>query len=256
VSHVRKYVLIPIVDWPLGKDIICNLSHDKLKQVKINFNKMMKQLEKDLKSWDVSEILDQLRYADQNNATIFSHDDVFHHFKTVTQVFRELGKTELCTIYNYEILEILVQSLDCEEAITTVDRFTKCINDAAICLLDLPQNEYEKLKPSGMKRKLVIKCEREKIKFAEEKIIRRAVYDCFRLSKGSIVFVNIEEGCAALTYKISIRVQQHFLKCKITASEAIPLCKEGITHIIIDDVMELSVKAPSAFSNNVSVLNC
>jgi len=212
---------------------------------------MMRQLEKDLKSLDVSEILDQLRYADQNNATIFSCDDVFNHVRTVMQVLRELGKTELCTIYNYEILEILVQSLDCEEAITTVNRFTKCVNDAAICLLDLPQSEYDQLKLSGTKGKLIIKCEKEKIKFAEETIIRRAVYECFKLSKGSIVLVNIEEGCTALSYKISMRVQQHLIKCKITASEAVPLYNAGITHLVINDEMELSVRTPSAFNNNV-----
>lgn len=198
----------------------------------------MKQLEISLNSCCIKKIRDCLCYADQD---IVLNDDVSW---TVTKVLHKLREMELCTIYNYYTLEILARSLDCNDAIKAVEAFTEYKNAAVLNLLEVPESEYEnlKLKLSNNRRKLVIKCEIEKIKFADETVIRRAMCNCFELQKDSILFVEVEEGCIALTYRISNKVKKLVLNCEVTVSKAKSLCKESITQIIIDDEMRLSVE--------------
>ena len=225
-----------------AKDLTTTLSQNLLRDMKVKYTQMMDDVKNELKHHDVFYLLDKFRDADIDDATIFSKEDAIDKIKTVKMLCYYLSSE--CKIYDYEILEVFMISIDCTKAVEIIRDFTKDFNNSILKdlnLLDFPKSEFEDFKPSGNNRKLVIKYESMTLSKAEEQAVRTVLYKQFKLKDGAIRFVNIVDGSILLIYRISQKIKNYLLQYKITTDEAVSLRSYKIMQLIIDDEVEMKM---------------
>ena len=165
--------------------------------------------------------------------------------KTVFAVF--LFIAEHCDIYKYEVLEIFIMSTECEAAVKVLKEFMDYLENSLLMKLNLLCDDDLRckplLQPYGNTRKLTIECKGRSISFKDKKLIQNIICDKFDLPEDSIQFVTLREGSVYLIFEISLKVKEHLLQYKITASTVASFSKYEIARLIIDDEMELEVSA-------------
>ena len=189
------------------------------------------------KNLDIKKLILNLCAADEDNLTIFSTDEAFVRITDTNNLFLQIGK--YCSMYDFDLLLVLVESTECQEAITLLDDFTEELRCSILKDLDLLSEggELRNLKDLMQgTHKLVIKYVGGKCTLKAKEKIQDIVYDCFHLRKGSITFKCVQEGCVELVFQISAAVKSHILLSKITSSDVIMLAENHIKCILIDDV--------------------
>ena len=176
--------------------------------------------------------------ADEENLTIFSSDEAFLKITDTNTLFLHIGK--YCSMYDFELLLALVESIECQEAIKLLEDFTTEVRQSILYDLDLLSEGGKLLNPKDFKdntHKLVIKyVGGGKCTLIAKEKIQNIIYECFHLRKGSITFKGVQEGCFAFVYQISATVKFHILQREITHSDIRTLSDNHITCTSIDDV--------------------
>jgi len=178
-----------------------------------------------------------LSATDDENQTIFSTDEAFTKIKNTNQLFLWIGK--YCNMYDYELLLALVESTECGEAIKLLDNFSKELHSSILKDLDLLSEDGELRDIKNFipgTHKLEIKYVGGKFTFTTIENVKRILYECFHLKRGSIIFRGAQEGCVALIHQISTTVKSYLLLYQITTQDVMKLTDQKIKSIKIDDV--------------------
>ena len=166
---------------------------------------------------DINQLILSLCTADEDNLTIFSSDKVFLRIRDTKTLFHQIG--QYCNMYDFDLLLVLVESTECQEAIKLLDDFTEELRCSILRELDLLSEDGELHNPKDSMpdtHKLVIKyVGRGMCTLAMKEKIQNIIYECFRLRKGIITFKGVEEGCFAFVYQISVAIKRHMLQRKI-----------------------------------------
>ena len=190
----------------------------------------------DSQKLDITSLILKLCSLDEDNTTIFSTDKVFREVHSTAELFHHIG--QYCSIYDYELLEAFVESTECEEAIKLLDDFTKELRHSILSDLSLLSKDGELRDPQDFMprtHKLVIKYVGDKCTLKTKEIVQNIIYECFHLTKGSIIFKGVQEGCIAFIYQISPTVKYYLLQYPLTTKDIELLFENQINCFIVDD---------------------
>ena len=188
--------------------------------------------------YKINELILNLSATDDENHTIFSTDDVFIKTTNTDKLFLWIGK--YCSMYDYELLLALVESTECEEAIKLLDNFSKELHSSISKDLDLLSEDgelrdIESFMPET--HKLEIKYVGGKCTLTTIQIVKRIIYECFHIQRGSIIFRGAlyVEGCVTFIYQISRTVKSQLLQYQTTPQDVMKLTDHKIICIKFDD---------------------
>ena len=173
--------------------------------------------------------------TDDEKQTIFSTDEAFAKIKNTKQLFHWI--VQYCSMYDYELLLVLVESTECEEAIKLLDDFSKELHSSILKDLDLLSEDGELRDIKSFMpgtHKLEIKYVGGKCTLTTIENVQKIIYECFHLKRGSIIFRGAQEGCVALIYQISTTVKCHLLHYQITPQDVEKLADHKIKCVNVD----------------------
>ena len=215
-----------------------------IKDIDIQFGKMTSSIEQALISnnVDATKLIKQLRgiSAVKDRDVPLFDDDVFEKIESVDILWRKLSS--FWNIYDYELLECVVETSDCGEAQSIFKNFLSRIDpseieDADLVLYCGEQNLKGQLKPVLRVKVNTDKCTL-KIKRKVEKIISKT----YNLDKYALCFRGIKKGCIELLYYISKPLKLHLLNFKISEDTRAEFLADKIISLQID---EHKLKIPS-----------
>lgn len=206
------------------------------------------------KQFKVEDLIAKLCLAADDDYTVFSTDDAFNKIATINELFSHINK--YCNIYEYELLQIFLKSLDeCDEAVKLLDDFTEELHHSILKELDLMSESKDRLKPKNpMNGTYTLKIKYtgdQKCTLSTKNMVQRIVYDSLKLHKPSIIFIGLEEGCIAFVYQISGAVKSYIMQNKITPNGLALLASHDIKCLIVDGT---EMPVPLEFKTQVSVV--
>jgi len=191
----------------------------------------------DNQQYDIQELILNLCVVDEDKITVFSTDEAFAKITTTTQLFSHIGR--YINIFDYDLLSAFVESTECTEAIKVLDNFTVDWHNSILQRLDL-MTECGELQPEQFPTgtcRLVVKYVGGKCSLYHKEIVQAIISEKFQLTKGSIIFRGVEEGCIALIYQISVAVKLHLLDYKLFDDDLTILTQHKIQCLMIDGVI-------------------
>ena len=196
------------------------------------------------KKVDIEELITILRFDDVEKNSIFSTDDVFNAIRTEIQLFQHVGK--YCkSIYDYRVLDVLVQASECPEAIKELNNFTELLKNSILTEVDLMSEHGELLHPDDFMPgtyKFIIEYVGGKCTIETKEMVQGIVEQSVRLRKGSLIFKGIDVGSILFIYQISEIVKNYLIQYKFTEQDVQFLEGNNITSLIVneDRIMRLS----------------
>ena len=222
----------------------------KAKYIKV-VNKIKKIIES--KRFKVEDLIANMCLAD-DRYSVFSTDDEFSKITTINELFLHINK--YCTIFEYKLLQMFLESLDeCDEAVKLLDDFTEELQHSVLKELDLMSESKDQLKPKiPMHGTCTLKIKYtgdQKCTLSTKNMVQRIVCESLKLHKLSIIFLGLEEGCIAFVYQISAVVKSYILEKSITPNDLGLLALHDIKCLIVDDT---EIPVPLEFKEQVSVM--
>ena len=191
---------------------------------------------------DIEELITILSFDDVDNNSIFSTDTAFSIIRTVNELFHRVAK--YCkSIYDYQVLVILVQGSGCQEAIEELNGFTKSLQNSILSGIDLMSVHGELLHPddflSGTYR-FVIEYVGGKCQIGTKEMVQGIIEQCIRLKKGVLIFKGFDMGSILFVYQISGIVKDYLLQYSLTRQDLIFLMENKIASLTVDGVVMMS----------------
>ena len=187
---------------------------------------------------DVEDLITVLRFDDAEKKTIFSTDAVFNTIKTATQLLRHVG--QYCKgIYDYQVLEVLVQASGCEEAIRELNNFTEMLQDSILTEIDLMSEHKQLLHPDDFMPgtyKFIIEYMGGRCTLGTKEMIQSIVEQSVRVRKGVLIFRGFDIGSFLLIYQISEVVKGYLLEYRFAEQDILFLKENSITNLIVDGI--------------------
>lgn len=202
------------------------------------------------KKLDVNPLILKLDALDNDKITLFSTDRAFKKVKSVDELFSHIEK--YCSIFDYELLAVFVEAVECQEAINVLDGFTKELQSSILSDLDLLCDEQLQDPKDFLPRthKLVIGYV-GKFTMQTKELAQNTICKLFHLKRGSITFKGVQQkGSGGFVYQISVAVKAHLQQFPITAKEISSKTGE-VEHLIIDDE---EVKFPTTLEAEFTVV--
>ena len=98
------------------------------------------------KKLDIEKVITILSFNDVDKKSVFSTDAVFNTIKTEIQLFHQVSK--YCkSIYDYQVLDNMVQASECPEAVKKLTDFTELLQHSILTEIDLISEHGELLHP-------------------------------------------------------------------------------------------------------------
>ena len=198
---------------------------------------------------DIEELITILSFNDIDKKSVFSTDAAFNMIKTENQLFHHVSK--YCkSIYDYRVLDILVQASECPEAIKELSDFTKLLQNSILTEIDLMSEHGELLHPDDFMPgtyKFIIEYVGGKCTIETKEMVQGIVEQSVRLQKGVLIFKGFDVGSILFIYQISEVVKNYLLQYKFTEQDVKFLEGNNITSLIVDGVRIVS----SSQSNKV-----
>ena len=246
-SHLQvelaiSMILIIIIGHVTSNDTYadCTLKTEPLAKLKGKYIRTFAKIKQTIKSKQLE--IDDLR-MNLEMAGDFSTNDI----TTTDQLFSLIGKN--CTIYDYESLQVFLESLDCNEALNLLEEFTKELNNSILKELDL-MSEINKPAMKGIYTLKVKYTGKESCKLSTEKMVRRIVMESLELKRASIFLIGAAEGCITFIYQISAVVKSYILDHKRVTPKGLALLASCDIKCLIVDETEILV--PLEFKTQVS----
>ena len=199
------------------------------------------------KKVDIEELITILSFDDVDNKSVFSTDTAFSTIRTENQLFHHVSK--YCkSIYDYHVLDVLVQASECPEAIKELTDFTELLQNSILTEIDLISEHGELLHPDDFMPgtyKFIIEYVGGKCTIETKEMVRGIVEQSVRLRKGSLIFKGIDVGSILFIYQISEVVKNYLLQYKFTEQDVRFLEGNNITSLIVDDVRIMSSSQPN-----------
>ena len=207
------------------------------------------------KEVDIEELITILRFDDVNKNSIFSTDDVFNTVKTKMQLFQCVA--QYCKgIYDYEVLNVLVQASDCPEAIKELTDFTESLHNSILTEIDLMSEDGELLHPDDFMPgtyKFIIEYVGGKCTIETKEMVQGIVEQTVRLNKGVLIFKGIDAGSILFIYQISEAAKHYLLEYKFTEEDVVFLEGNKIISLIVDGFAIMTLSQPNKVINYVYV---
>ena len=205
---------------------------------------MEKYVDDPTNDYSIQDMIMNLCSSD-NGLSVFSTDETLRKATTVSEIF--LFISQKCSMYDYEVLKIYINSTDCEEASQMVENFTKELEKSLLKDLNLLSDDDLSSKfstyvlPSCKRRKLTVECSGRSLTCQDKNLIQNIICEIFELPEASIQFVTVTRGSIHLIFEISVKVKEHLFQYRITADVVNSLIAYQINCLVIDDEIELKV---------------
>ena len=202
---------------------------------------------------DIEELITILRFDDAEKKSIFSTDGVFNTVKTEIQLFQHVA--QYCKgIYDYRVLDVLVQASGCPEAIKELTDFTESLHNSILTEIDLMSEHGELLHPDDFMPgtyKFIIEYVGGKCTIETKEMVQGIVEQSVRLNKGVLIFKGIDLGSILFIYQISEAVKDYLLEYKFTQEDVVFLEGNNIRSLIVDGVRIMSTSQPNKVIDKV-----
>ena len=196
---------------------------------------------------DIEKLITILSFNDVDKKSVFSTDLVFSTIKTEIQLFHQVSK--YCkSIYDYQVLDILVQASECPEAIKKLTDFTELRHNSILTEIDLMSEHGELLHPDDFMPgtyKFIIEYVGGKCTIETKEMVQGIVEQSVRLKKGVLIFKGFDVGSILFIYQISEAVKNYLLQYKFTEQDVRFLEENKITSLIADGVRIMSSSQPN-----------
>ena len=190
------------------------------------------------KKLNIKQLITLLSFDDVDNKSVFSTDAAFCKIKTKKQLFHRVS--QYCKgIYDYHVLDALVQASGYPEAIKELTDFTKLLQNSVLTEVNLMSEHGELLHPDDFMPgtyKFVIEYVGQKFTIETKEMVQGIVQQSVHLMKGTLIFKGIDVGSILLIYQISETVKNYLLYYKFTEQDIKFLEGNNITGLIVDDV--------------------
>ena len=196
------------------KQVLCN--HD------IDLNSVVQQLQ------TISAVKDK-------NIQLFD-DDVFDKVTTVDKLWQKLSR--FWSIFDYDVLIILLQLIKCKKADEILEEFLSRIDISALEDVDLVAHCKKFDREGLMKPLLRIKIKidyLEKFTNSMKKEAEETVKLKYNLENYSVRFKGIKEGCIELVYEISNAMKLYILQYELTGYDLAEFATHNIISLHIND---------------------
>ena len=191
---------------------------------------------------NIEELITILRFDDVEKKSVFSTDDVFSIIQTEIHLFQHVAN--YCRgIYDYRVLDVLVQASECPEAIQELTNFTELLQSSILREIDLLSEHGELLHPDDFMPgtyKFIIEYVGGKCTIETKEMVQGIVEQSVRLRKGTLIFKGVDVGSILFIYQISKTVRYYLLQYKFSEQDVTYLEGNNITSLLIDDVRIMS----------------
>ena len=220
-----------------------------IKRLRQKYSKIVKKLidifkEKKI---NIEEIITILCFDDVNKKSIFSTDTAFSTIKTDIQLLHHVA--QYCKgIYDYQVLDILVQASNCPEAIKELNDFTESLHNSILTKVELMSEHGELLHPDDFMPgtyKFIIEYVGGKCTIETKEMVQGIVEQSVRLKRGTLIFKGFDAGSILFIYQISEAVKHYLLEYKFTKEDVAFLEGNKITSLIVDGVIIMSSLQPN-----------
>jgi len=194
------------------------------------------------KKIDIEELITVLNFNDVDKTSVFSTEAAFSTIRTEIQLFHHVG--HYCKgIYDYRVLNILVQASDCPEVIKELTDFTESLQNSILTEIELMSERGELLHPDDFlpgTYKFIIEYVGGKCTVETKEMVQGIVEQSIRLKKGVLIFKGVDAGSILFIYQISEVVKDYLLQYKFTEQDIIFLEGNNIKSLIVDGVNIMS----------------
>ena len=191
---------------------------------------------------NIKELITILSFDDVDKKSIFSTDTAFTTIKTKLQLFHHVS--QYCKgIYDYRVLDVLVQASGCPEAIKELNDFTKLIQNSILTEIELMTEHEELLHPDDFMPgtfRFVIEYVGGKCTIETKELVQSIVEQSVRITKGVLIFKGVDIGSILFVYQISEAVKNYLLQYKFTEQDIAFLEGNNIISLVVDGVMIMS----------------
>ena len=199
------------------------------------------------KEVNIKELITMLCFDDVEKNSVFSTDASFITIRTEIQLFHHVA--QYCKgIYDYRLLDILVQASECPEAIKELSDFTELLQNSILTEIDLISEHGELLHPDDFMPgtyKFIIEYVGGKCTIGTKEMVQGIVEQSVRLKKGVLIFKGFDVGSILFIYQISETVKNYLLRYKLTEQDIKFLERNNITSLIVDGVRIMSSSQPN-----------
>ena len=203
------------------------------------------------KKLDIEELITVLSFDAVDKMSVFSTDAAFSRITTEIQLFHQVS--QYCKgIYDYQILDVLVQASECPEAIKELTDFTESLHNSILTEIDLMSEHGELLHPDDFMSgtyKFIIEYVGGKCTVETKEMVQGIVEQSVRLKKGILIFKGVDVGSILFIYQISEAVKNYLLQYKFTEEDIKFLEGNNITSLIVDGVRIMT-------SSNKVMISC
>ena len=193
------------------------------------------------KKVDIEKLITILRFNDIKSTSVFSTDNVFNTITTEMQLFQSVA--QYCKgIYDYQVLDDLVQASGYPEAIKELTDFTELLQNSILGELDLIEHG-ELLHPDDFMPgtyRFIIEYVGGKCTIETKEMVKGIVEQSVRLKKGVLIFKGFDLGSILFIYQISEAVKNYLLQYKFTEEDVRFLEGNNIRSLIVDGVRIMS----------------
>ena len=194
------------------------------------------------KKVDIEELMTMLCFDDVGNKSVFSTDSVFSTIRTEVQLFHHVA--QYCkSIFDYQVLDMVVQATDCPEAIKELTDFTELLQNSILTDLELMSEDGRLLHPDDLMPgtyKFIIEYVGGKCTMETKEMVQGIVEQSVRLRKGTLIFRGGIAGSILFIYQISEVVKNYLLQYKFTEQDVRFLEENNIICLIVDGVRIMS----------------
>ena len=180
-------------------------------------------------------------FDDINKKSVFSTDSEFSRVKSENKLFYHVAR--YCKgIYDYSVLDTLVQASEYPEAIEVLSDFTKLLRSSILPETDLMSDHGELLHPDDFMPgtyKFIIEYVGGKCTIETKEMVQGIVEQSVRLKKGTLIFKGLDVGSILFIYQISEAVKHYLLRYKFTKTDIRFLEENKITSMTIVDNIEI-----------------
>ena len=220
-----------------------------IQRIEVQFAMMTSRIKQALikNNVDVVSLIEQLCAISAvkcKNIPLFD-EDVFEKIKSIDDFWRKLRS--FWNIFDYELLQFVVEISDCKEAQHIFVEFLSRIDPSAIEDVDLVLDCRVEDREGLLKPVLRIKVKAEKCTTAIKKRIEEIVSKTYNLERYALRFQGIKAGCIELLYYILKPLKLYLLQFKVSED----IMAEFLAHKIISlhiDEFELKILSDTTVS--------
>ena len=226
--------------------------------IECEFAKMTTAVEKALISAkiNVAELIKRLSAITvvKNKKVPLFDEDVFEKIQTIQDLWRKLK--DFWTIFDYEVLQCVVNLSECQDAQNILEDFMSQIEPSKIEDADLVLYCTEERCKGQLKPVLRVKINSDECTPNVESEVKSAVSEAYELKKYKLCLKCIRKGCIEMVYYISKSLKLYLVNFAITGSSMAKFLAHDIINLHIDDTDdEFELKVPSNIVDMVSSIS-